>query len=193
MVFKMNTELFEECLTHIRNHDKEWLKRKRKINTELIFKSLISGTLTNIGISSCLNGFQSNISHVAMIKARQKIGDNVFKDINSILSGNIRERVFSIDGSKIRVHAGFRKLGYRTRTNDKKVKRTAKRPIAMLSSLYGVESLTTVNYTITQHFNERTCVPTLIEHLQKDDIVIMDCLIFLYREISRRLLFRRFI
>ena len=72
MVFKINAELFEECLTHIRNHDKEWLKRKRKINTELIFKSLISGTLTNIGISSCLNGFQSNISHVAMIKARQK-------------------------------------------------------------------------------------------------------------------------
>ena len=77
--------------------------------------------------------------------------------------------------------------------SDKLMKRTAKRPIAMLSSLYGVESLTTVNYTITQHFNERTCVPTLIEHLQKDDIVIMDCLIFLYREISRRLLFRRFI
>lgn len=44
----------------------------------------------------------------------------------------------------------------------------------MLSSLYGVESLTTVNYTITKHFNERTCVPTLIEQLQKDDIVVMD-------------------
>ena len=101
----MNTELFEECLTHIRNHDKEWLKRKRKINTELIFKSLICGALTTIGISYCLNGFQSDISHVAMIKARQKLGDNVFKDdINTILSDSIRERVFSIDGSKIRVH-----------------------------------------------------------------------------------------
>ena len=153
---------------------KEWLKRKRKVNTELIFKSLICGALTNIGISSCLNGFVSDISHVAMIKARQKLGDNVFKDINSILSGSIHERVFSIDGSKIRVHDGFRKLGYKTRTNDKKVRRTAKRPIAMLSSLYGVESLTTVNYTITKHFNERTCVPTLIENLQKDDIVVMD-------------------
>jgi len=73
----------------------------------LIFKSLICGTLANIGIISCLNGFQSNISHVTMIKARQKIGDNVFKDINSILNGNIHERVFSIDGSKIYVFLFF--------------------------------------------------------------------------------------
>ena len=33
----MNSVLLEECLTHIRNYDKEWIKRKRKINTELIF------------------------------------------------------------------------------------------------------------------------------------------------------------
>ena len=44
----------------------------------------------------------------------------------------------------------------------------------MLSSLYGVESQTTVNYTITKHFNERKCVPELISVLKKEDIVIMD-------------------
>ena len=60
----MNTELFEECLTHIRNHDKEWLKRKRKINTELIFKSLICDTLTNIGISFGISSYDITITQV---------------------------------------------------------------------------------------------------------------------------------
>ena len=73
----MNSVLLEECLTHIRNYDKEWIKRKRKINTELIFKTLVCDAITNIGISSCLAGFQSDISHPAMIKARQKLGNDI--------------------------------------------------------------------------------------------------------------------
>ena len=87
---------------------------------------------------------------------------------------NKNEHIFSIDGSKVRVHEGFKKIGFKSRTNGKIVPRVAKRPLAMLSSLYGVESLTTVNYTMTKHFNERMCVPALIENLQKEDIVIMD-------------------
>ena len=69
---------------------------------------------------------------------------------------------------------GFKRYGFKSRTNDKPVPRQAKRPLAMLSSLYGVESQTTLNYTITSHFNERRCVPELINVLNKDDIVIMD-------------------
>jgi len=107
-----------------------------------------------------------------MIKARQKLGNDIFKKINSKMYKN--EHIFSIDGSKVRVHEGFKKIGFKSRTNGKIVPRVAKRPLAMLSSLYGVESLTTVNYTMTKHFNERMCVPALIENLQKEDIVIMD-------------------
>lgn len=44
----------------------------------------------------------------------------------------------------------------------------------MLSALYGVNSNTMVDYVITKHFNERKCVPTLIDKLPKDCIVIMD-------------------
>lgn len=54
------------------------------------------------------------------------------------------------------------------------MKRPAKRPIAMLSTLYGINSKTTVNYTVTKHFNERKCVPELIKNLNKNDIVIME-------------------
>ena len=74
----MNDKLYEQCLKLIRNHDNVWMKRKRKITTELIFKTLIAGALTNIGTSSCITAFGNNFSHVAMLKARQKIDSNLF-------------------------------------------------------------------------------------------------------------------
>ena len=170
----MDYQLLEECLDKIKDYDDKWIIRKRKINTQLIFKCLINSAFTDIGVSSCLRGLESNFSHTAMIKARQKLGDDFFKDINTSLNTNKSNRIYAIDGSKIRVHTGFKKFGYKTRTNDKPVPREAKRPLAMLSSLYNVESQSTVNYTITKHFNERKCVPELINVLQREDIVIMD-------------------
>ena len=170
----MDNSLLDECLTYLKEYDNEWIIRKRKITSEFIFKSLICSALTNIGISSCLEGFQSNVSHSAVIKARRKIDPNLFKTINTHIHSNIINNVYAIDGSKIRIHSGFKKYGFKSRTNDKPVDRAAKRPLAMLSSLYGVESQTTFNYTITKHFNERKCVPKLISVLKKGNIVIMD-------------------
>jgi len=43
----------------------------------------------------------------------------------------------------------------------------------MLSSLYCVQSQTTRNYTITKHFNEHNCVPSLIKDLPIYSIVII--------------------
>jgi len=82
--------------------------------------------------------------------------------------------MYAIDGSKIRVHTGFIKYGYKTRTNNKEVRRKAKRPIAMLSSLHGINTDTTINYCITKHFNERKTIEFLIKDLSKGSIVIMD-------------------
>ena len=79
----MNKELYAKCLSLVRDHDKIWMKRKRKINRELIFKTLLCGSVTNIGISSCLHALDSNFSHVAMLKARNKLDPNLFKIINS--------------------------------------------------------------------------------------------------------------
>ena len=44
----MNNLLYDTCLGHVKDYDKYWMKRKRKINTELIFKTLICGALTNM-------------------------------------------------------------------------------------------------------------------------------------------------
>ena len=114
----MNNILVDKCLNYLRDHDHKWIIRKRKINTEFIFKSLVCSALTNIGVSSCLEGFQCNVSHTAMIKARRKIDTNLFKNINTHIHSNILNNIYAIDGSKIRVHAGFKRYGFKSRTND---------------------------------------------------------------------------
>ena len=75
----MDIELFDKCIDLVRNYDNKWIKRHRKIDTEVIFKSLISSAVTDIGVSSCLKGFESNFSHAALNKARKKLDKNCFK------------------------------------------------------------------------------------------------------------------
>ena len=94
----MNNELLDKCL----NYDKEWNKffsktcRKRKIYTEIIFKTLISSAVTNIGVSSCLQSFNGNFSHTALNKARNKLNDNLFKNINDNINKRFKN---NIDGT----------------------------------------------------------------------------------------------
>ena len=64
----MNNILVEKCLNYLKDHDHKWIIRKRKINTEFIFKSLVCSALTNIGVSSCLEGFQCNGSFLQEVQ-----------------------------------------------------------------------------------------------------------------------------
>ena len=87
----------------------------------------------------------------------------------------MNNHIYAIDGSKVPVMQGFKsKYGYQTRTCDKVVRHPAKRPLAMLSALTGIQSDTIVNYTITKHFNERRCISELIDGLSIKDTVILD-------------------
>jgi len=54
----------------------EGVKRKRKLDTEAIFKYLVKGSILNTGISTCIN-LDNDFSHVAMIKARRKLQENL--------------------------------------------------------------------------------------------------------------------
>ena len=106
----MDNELFEKCIDLVYDHDKEWMIRHRKSDTKVIFKSLIVSAVTNVGVSSCIYGFNCDFSHVALNRARKKIDDNCFKKINMKLNESIDDHIFSIDGSKVRVHNGFKKI-----------------------------------------------------------------------------------
>ena len=115
-----DNKLFKLCYNLLNKYDNVWMKRKRKLDTKTIFEYLINGAITNTGISTCVN-VQQQFSHVAMIKARQKIGETCFSDINKTLhkEETLQNHVYAIDGSKVQVHNCFKELGYKTRTCDK--------------------------------------------------------------------------
>ena len=71
-------ENYQTCLNYIYEHDSFWMKRKRKLDTEAIFKYLVKGSILNTGHRrrTCIN-LDNNFSHVAMIKARRKLQDNL--------------------------------------------------------------------------------------------------------------------
>ena len=79
-----NLELLNACKTHLNDNDKKWIKRKRKLNTENIFEHLMDGAITNTGISTCAN-FSQQCSHTAITKARKKLPNSLFFDINQKL------------------------------------------------------------------------------------------------------------
>jgi len=174
-MFNINNDKMDHCHEKFKEIDKEWVKRKRKINTSSIFDLLTASAITNTGVSTKTQ-ILDNHSHVALIKARNKLPDNAFKDINTTLHSNIlhKNNIFAIDGSKVKMLKGKEKYGYTSRTNDQDVPRPAKNPICMLSALTGIQTDTIVNYTITKHFNERQCVHELVKPLKKGDIVLFD-------------------
>ena len=114
----MNNYPFSQSLLSITqtimvSHDKLIFKRKRKLNTFIIFKFLLVSAITNYGVSTLTKLF-NYCSHTAIIKARKLFRDNLFYDINASLP--LKNNIYAIDGSKIRVHGGFTKYGYTTRT-----------------------------------------------------------------------------
>lgn len=100
----------------------------------------------------------------------------MFKEVNFNINKNYLSpnHIYAIDGSKIKVHNCFKNYGYNTRTCDKIIKKPAKKPLAMLSSLIGINTDTVVNYTITKSFNEREFISPLIDNLDRKDTVILD-------------------
>ena len=74
---EINKELLNLCIKELEKIDKKWIKRNRKINTLSIFYHLYNSSITNIGISTSIK-LSNNFSHVALIKARQKIPNNIF-------------------------------------------------------------------------------------------------------------------
>ena len=75
-------ENYQTCLKYVNEHDSFWVKRRRKLNTELIFDYLVKGSILNTGISTCLD-IDDGPSHVAMIRARRKLQEDLFYNINT--------------------------------------------------------------------------------------------------------------
>jgi hypothetical protein len=153
--------------------DNTWIKRSRKLNTNTIFSVLAQSAITKSGIQRIV---QSEYTTAAFCKARQKLPENVFYDINKQIIDDTTQlsRVFAVDGSKFYVPTGFRSYDFKSRTNGVDVPRKAKRPIAMLSAVVDVYQDVCYDYVVSKHFNERLCVHEHLKHLLPGDTLIFD-------------------
>lgn len=158
--------------------DKTWIKRHRLLNTATVFDTLYGACTRNRGLVHIIAENQSKFSDVAIHNARVKIPLETFKKVNtSIIQTQKRvnsSRIFAVDGSKVHVHPSFEKYGYKTRTNDVKVTRPAKRPLVMLSALVDVKTKLCHDFVMTKHFNERAAALVLAQQLIPGDTMVFD-------------------
>ena len=156
--------------------DKQWIQRRRLLDTMTIFCDMVGSALTQKGLEFIIHTHNKHYTPAAICKARQHLPDDTFRKVNDglILKHANASHIFAIDGSKFYVPSSFRSMGFKSRTNDVEVPRKAKRPIAMLSSLVDVERGVCFDYCVSQHFNERQSAVQHLNKLHKGDIVLFD-------------------
>ena len=173
------SSIIQNFFRKIRKADETWIQRKRSITTLDILNISQKSSINRRGVDHVIFNETKKISAAAICKARQKLPPRLFKKLNYELveenNPNIQS-VFAIDGSKVHVPPSFKTIyDIKSRTNDKKVSRPAKRPIMMLSSALNVNTKTCANFSLTKHFNERKSAKFLVSSVGKEgDIFIFD-------------------
>lgn len=176
-----------------KSHDALWQKRSRVLNTKIIvimiFKIILSDRRQGLAIN--LAEFWDNcagkdiklpqnksVTASSFCEARQKVPENIFKDLNKELLKNwnqkrslplwLGHRVYATDGSKVNIPRELIKFGFKTYDERRHY------PQALLSCLYDVLSKTVYDFDFVSHLNERTCALEHLEILEPNDVVIFD-------------------
>src|SRR3990167_5463019 len=176
-----------------RSYDALWQKRSRVLSTKIIvimiFKIILSDRRQGLAIN--LAEFWNNcaekdiklpqnksVTASSFCEARQKLPENIFKDLNKELLRNWKQkrslplwlghRVYAADGSKVNIPRELIKFGFKTYDERRHY------PQALLSCLYDVLSKTVYDFDFVPHMNERTCALEHLEILEMNDVVIFD-------------------
>ncbi len=174
------------------DYDRQWRKRQRVINTEmlllLIFRLVSSKNTQSYGTTiddlwnNCKNlqlalPQASSIAPSSFCAARRKLDEAVFKAINlKILDAYAANtsryawfghRLFAVDGSKINLPRELIADGYSTPA------RNAYYPQGLLSCLYQLKSRLPFDFDLALD-NERLCALRHLKTLQPDDVVVYD-------------------
>jgi hypothetical protein len=173
-------ELFENTF---KRHDRLWIERERKINTQFlvlfIFRLVIpkdergyANTLLEIFNNFLNNDIQDGpkvLAPSSVCEARMKLDPEIFRELNGgiikIWDYYNKEpalwhglRLYGIDGSKILLPRELLKDGF------KKDGEHVYYPHGLLSSVYDLLTGIPHDYCFVNHGNERACA---IEHLKK--------------------------
>lgn len=176
------------------SYDDLWCKRHRVLNSKiilLVILKIVAGD-RRAGLSTNLAEFwdicadkgialpqTKSITPSSFCEARQKLSEDIFKNLNSSLLKNwsedrclpkwLEHRVFAVDGSRVNIPRELTESGF-------KIYDEARRhyPQGLLSCLYDVLSKTVYDFDFVSHMNERKCVIEHLKVLEPNDLVIFD-------------------
>ncbi len=176
------------------DYDGLWQRRNRILNSKIvimmIFKIILSDRRQGLTINltefwdSCEEKSirlpqKKPVSASSFCEARQKVSEDIFKDLNKILLENWKSkrslplweghRVYATDGSRVNVPRELDNAGFKIYDKERR-----HYPQGLLSCLYDVLSKTVYDFDFVPHMNERKCALKHLEILKSNDIVIFD-------------------
>ena len=164
-------DLHQSFVSITQEADAEWIKRKRKINTETLIMEVARGKVNRLGLRQIASNKNAICSAAALVQAKQRISPTtlatVLRKMNDAMS--IGPRILAIDSSKISLPLRFKAHGVAPR-ND-----AARKPLIMCSTLHDVRLDIPLEVFVADHHNERKSL--LEEHgpqLRSGDLVVGD-------------------
>lgn len=166
----------------LRNVDRLWVKRKRCLDSESLFKCLVGRMGLGRGIwsfSSELSGACSSAVSRALRKVPENAFGSVFQELRThrqqIDGTRKRPRVLALDGSVVYVPRSFQRYGYRSyHRREVQPDRRGARPIGLLSCLVDVETRELVAYKWGEKRSERVHAAELFQSVGSGNLVVMD-------------------
>jgi hypothetical protein len=173
-------------------YDGKWQKRKRRLDSLLLVLLIIRLTLSknHQGYATTINTFfhrcvkanaslptPKSLSGAAFCKARMKLDEQIFKDMNS---GAIEKyqaidrdddwfghRIFAVDGSKINLPRDLKSQGFTVSSG-------GHYPQGLCSALYRLKTKIPVDFDLVAHHDERKCAEAHLDYLCANDVVVYD-------------------
>ena len=177
-----------------KDYDAMWQKRRRVLDSKIIvimiFKTILNDRRQGLATSlaelwdSCGEKDiklpqQKSVAASSFCDARQKLPEDIFKDLSKVLLENwnarrslplwLGHRVYAVDGSRVNIPRELTKFGFKI--YDEKHRHY---PQGLLSCLYDVLSKTVYDFDFASHMNERTSALKHLEILKPNDVVIFD-------------------
>ena len=191
------TALWEDLLAAIgdrlRRYDREWMQRRRKVNTLLVvlfvFRLVLAPrlqgygpTLTELWGQCRQQGLfpphDDPVSASSMCVARGKVGRRPFLRMQRALLARVPtdaprwlwrgHRVFAVDGSKIHLPRRLRRDRYRCPSD------RSHYPQGLLSSLFQLRARLPFDLDLSCHENERRAARDHLRALRPGDVVVCD-------------------
>jgi hypothetical protein len=185
-------DLIEIIETIAKKYDAMWQKRRRSLDSLLLVLIIIRLTLSknHQGYDSTITAFwhicmkskislpnPKTLSGAALCKARKKLDEQIFKDMNSGVIEKYEtidrdddwfgHRIFAVDGTKLNLPRDLKDEGFVVPAN-------CHYPIGLCSAIYRLKSKIPIDFELAAHNDERKCAETHLKHLNPNDVVVYD-------------------